>query len=190
MQRKLLSHYKRGSETEYIIAVNIERLEEFYDTLDPSYLYEKDLNPNLARYLTERIVVFPEKTDVKIEFHVPSEFKEKNYAADMTQAFRKHFEFEYLNSMVHKNKRIKKGLKTFFYAGIIFMSLMTLSILIKSVGRDNVILKLISEGLFIGGWVSLWKPIEILIYDWLPLYEDERKYKRLRDIKVKIKYKR
>jgi hypothetical protein len=45
-----------------------------------------------------------------------------------------------------------------------------------------------SEGLLIGGWVAMWRPIEILLYDWWPLRSEYQLFDRLRDMQVRIAY--
>jgi hypothetical protein len=42
------------------------------------------------------------------------------------------------------------------------------------------------EGLEIAGWVALWRPLEIYLYDWWPLYEERRRLDRLAQIRVRI----
>jgi len=53
---------------------------------------------------------------------------------------------------------------------------------------ENVLANLLSEGFAIGAWVSLWHPFQTLFFDWLPLYEEKKKYSRLRDMKLSFKY--
>ena len=45
---------------------------------------------------------------------------------------------------------------------------------------------LFRESLLIGGWVAMWKPLEIFPYDWWPIVGDRRLYERLSRIKVQI----
>ena len=42
--------------------------------------------------------------------------------------------------------------------------------------------------LFIGGWVSMWRPLEIFLYDWWPIREEARLSDRLAAMPVRIKY--
>ena len=46
--------------------------------------------------------------------------------------------------------------------------------------------RVMSEGLLIGGWVAMWRPIEILLYDWWPLRAEYQLFDRLRDMKVHV----
>jgi len=44
----------------------------------------------------------------------------------------------------------------------------------------------LGEGLVIGGWVAMWRPIEILLYDWWPLRRELADRERLRDLRVEL----
>jgi hypothetical protein len=44
----------------------------------------------------------------------------------------------------------------------------------------------LSEGFLIAGWVSLWHPTEILLYEWWPYWRDKQLYKRIRDMEIII----
>lgn len=44
----------------------------------------------------------------------------------------------------------------------------------------------LSEGFLIAGWVSLWHPTEILLYEWWPFWRDKQLYKRMRDMEIVI----
>jgi len=45
---------------------------------------------------------------------------------------------------------------------------------------------IIKEGLTIAGWVAMWRPLEIGLYDWWPLYEERCRLDRLARIKVRV----
>jgi hypothetical protein len=45
---------------------------------------------------------------------------------------------------------------------------------------------IVEEGLTICGWVAMWRPLEIYLYDWWPLLEERRRLDRLAGIRVRI----
>ncbi|HST12322.1 MAG TPA: hypothetical protein VLL05_18250, partial [Terriglobales bacterium] len=47
--------------------------------------------------------------------------------------------------------------------------------------------RLLQESLIILGWVSMWRPIEIFLYEWLPLVRQRNLYARLADAVVKVR---
>ena len=45
---------------------------------------------------------------------------------------------------------------------------------------------LVKESLIIGGWVALWRPLEIFLYDWWPIRTRARLYDRLAAMQVSL----
>jgi len=43
----------------------------------------------------------------------------------------------------------------------------------------RVFRKLLREGLSVLGWVSMWKPMEIFLYEWWPIRRERRACRRL-----------
>ena len=49
--------------------------------------------------------------------------------------------------------------------------------------RFGVVLR---ESLLIGGWVAMWRPLEIFLYDWWPIRAEARLFDRLSSMPVRI----
>ena len=63
----------------------------------------------------------------------------------------------------------------------------TLSNLIGSV-TENGFSDVLREGFLIGGWVAMWRPLEVFLYDWWPILGDVRMFDRLSEMPVHIDY--
>jgi len=48
---------------------------------------------------------------------------------------------------------------------------------------------LIRETMIIGGWVAMWRPLEIFLYDWWPILVERKLYDRLSVMPVRITFK-
>ena len=48
-------------------------------------------------------------------------------------------------------------------------------------------LDVVRESLSIGGWVAMWRPMEIFLYDWWPIRAEARLYGRLSAMPVRIR---
>jgi hypothetical protein len=48
--------------------------------------------------------------------------------------------------------------------------------------------EIVRESFTIGGWVSMWRPLETFLYDWRPIRDEARLYDRLAAIPVRIRY--
>jgi len=49
-------------------------------------------------------------------------------------------------------------------------------------------IEILHEGLLIGGWVAMWRPLEIFLYDWWPIRADWKLFDRLAAMPVRIAY--
>ena len=45
---------------------------------------------------------------------------------------------------------------------------------------------IIRESFVIGGWVALWRPLEIFLYDWWPIRAQARLFDRLGEMDVRV----
>jgi hypothetical protein len=48
--------------------------------------------------------------------------------------------------------------------------------------------QIVNESLSIGGWVAMWRPIEIFLYEWWPIRDDARLAERLAAMPVRLHY--
>jgi len=48
--------------------------------------------------------------------------------------------------------------------------------------------EVIREGLLIGGWVAMWRPLEVFLYDWWPIRAEAHLSDRLSTMPVRIEY--
>jgi hypothetical protein len=51
---------------------------------------------------------------------------------------------------------------------------------------DNKVVLFIRESFIIFGWVALWRPMELLLYDWYPIKTDINLYARLEQSNVNV----
>jgi hypothetical protein len=56
--------------------------------------------------------------------------------------------------------------------------------------REQGFASLLKESLLIGGWVAMWRPLEIFLYEWWPIRADAKLFDRLSVMPVRISYER
>lgn len=80
-----------------------------------------------------------------------------------------------------------KGIKA-LQTGVLFLAAcLVLSAFFGEMdGLPEFLSTFLSEGFLIAGWVSLWHPTEILLYEWWPYWRDKQIYKRIRDMELVI----
>lgn len=69
--------------------------------------------------------------------------------------------------------------------GLSFMAscMLVLNLLAPS---EHVVAQTAAEGLLVLGWVALWRPLEMFLYDWWPLHRELRLMRRLSRLPVTL----
>jgi hypothetical protein len=79
------------------------------------------------------------------------------------------------------------GLKA-LQVGVLFLAICL--VLAAAIAGSNVAPgsfgDVLTQGLTIVGWVSLWRPVEILLYKWWPLWRDVRVYDYIQRMDISI----
>src|SRR6185295_3869631 len=96
-----------------------------------------------------------------------------------------------------RSRLLRRDLRRLLRRGLISLGiglafLAVFFIIAQVVGRlmgESGLATLFREGLIIVGWVAMWRPLEIFLYDWWPIVGQRRLYDRLSRIEVRVFHK-
>ena len=71
------------------------------------------------------------------------------------------------------------------YRTLFLVSCLLASELLATLGQGTVSV-IVKESLTIGGWVAMWRPLEIYLYDWWPVRDERRVLERLSRMSVRV----
>lgn len=179
-----MERYRRENDT-ICIDVRFHEFKQLYDSRDPSPFYERDLDEDLVRYLVMSCEEISHDEPIKIVMNEAQPTATIQQKEHFTQALHSYFEHE-VRSIDNELKYLFKQGRTSFIFGLIFLVL-CIFLAIKFVGDVTVLSRAIHEGLVIMGWVGLWKPINIFLYEWWPFMRKKRVYKILTKTNVEFK---
>jgi hypothetical protein len=60
---------------------------------------------------------------------------------------------------------------------VVFLTLAELAVSLPT----GPLREILREGLVITGWVAMWRPLEVLLYDWWPLIDERQQVRRILD---------
>jgi hypothetical protein len=85
-------------------------------------------------------------------------------------------------------KRFIKRAQVFLLIGIVILASCLFAA--QKMGESTITgsLGIFREGLVIFGWVSIWKPIELILFDWYPLFEKLRLYNKLVHTEIEVRF--
>lgn len=168
----------------YCIDIALSSILQLFDRKDPSPFKEKDLDEDFSRYLilalrelshAERV-----KLVIKMQEHHPTFLK----ANDVEEAIYTYFSFELESSRNDLKLLFKQGRIT-LVLGMAFLGL-CYSFYFFTKDRTDLFFGFLAESLHVMGWVAMWKPINLFLYEWWPIQDRIKLMRRLTKIKVEI----
>lgn len=169
------------------IEIRVDAASQLFNTFDPFPFHERDLDRDAEEYIVGWAREMGHQEPLTIVVHLPPG-EERSAAASGLQASLRRF-------FAYRADVLGRDLKEFFRIGRIAL-LVGLSVLSLCLAASQLLAdwattsyfhRLVSESLIIVGWVANWRPLEIFLYDWWPLWRRRNLYRRLAEATVTIK---
>ena len=172
----------RTEDGEPCIDVRVRSIEQIFDNRDPAPFRERDLDPDLAEYLVDSSEDLVGHDRIRLVFWVDRPCT----PSEVEQAFRAHFEGDLERIRRSRRRHRRTGQLALVLAVVIVVALVTIAQLVGNAvgGTLGTGLK---EGLVISSWVVMWRPVEVLIYDWIPIRHQRKVLAKLLAAKVDVR---
>jgi hypothetical protein len=168
-----------------VIEVHVRSLSQLFDSMDPSPFHEKDLDRNAEEYIVSSARELsggaPTALVVHLDDAIPAD------AVDVVRAaVRVHFARRALLSRRELHQLLRRGWISLAIGLLVLAAAIAAGGLLTRNGDASPFAQLLQESLLIGGWVAMWRPMEILLYDWWGVRGMRRVYERLSGLAVQI----
>ena len=166
------------------IAIKLSEPRQLFSNFDPAPFRMRELDPQAAQYILDGAKELIEHKFVKIVLHFP-EPPNKDEAQDIVRAIHHYFHYRATKLKQQRHQLLRIGRRALL-VGLTFMSLCS-TIAWSMADVTEIWLKLWREGIIILGWVAMWRPMEIFLYEWWPLLQEQRVCEKLVHIAVDIR---
>ena len=169
-----------------LIEVHVSDLKQLFDSLDPTPFHQRDLDPKAETFITGWAREVHANSPLGLLVHVDRQATSPNATEIVHGAVRDHFG--------RRAEETRRGLRQLFRNGRISL-LIGLAVVAGSVVVGDLVETMLSntrfgsiirESLLIGGWVAMWRPLEIFLYDWWPVRAEARLFDRLSEMIVRV----
>jgi hypothetical protein len=169
----------------HYIRLKLHDVAQLFNSMDPSPFLEKDLDEDAEEFIVSWAQEFPADDPVRLHIYLehlpPEEHPKELIKAAVHNYFAHRAEIADLEF-----KRLLAQGRVSLVIGLVFLSVCL--VLSKAVlGSQNAAWAVVvREGLTIVGWVAMWRPMQIYLYDWWPLRRRERIFEKLSHMPVEI----
>jgi hypothetical protein len=181
-RRSGLRFRRHGPHHEATVSVHVRDLAQLFNSLDPSPLWDRDLDRAVAEFIEDEFrdrrsagvwrlqVSAQEGTAVTADLQSAVEVYYRRLAKSARLALREHFRITRI---------------ALLGGALIFLLSMVARGVIDGALRQPPVL--LDQGLIVLAWLGLWRPIEALMYEWVPFYRRRRLYERLAKVRVTVR---
>lgn len=170
-----------------LIEVHVTELRLLFNPIDPSPPREKDLDSRAEEFILAWARAAKRNARLALQVDVDTAGR-PDEASTVRDAVHEFFRQRSLSASRRLSQLFRIG-RTSLLIGISFLAAaVTAAGLVDRALGQTAFGALLRESLVIGGWVALWRPLEIFLYDWWPILAERRLYDRLSGMPVKTTF--
>ena len=187
-----LPHVDAGGDVippDYVtIEVRVAELHQLFNAIDPSPFLDRDLDRNVEEFIVGWAREISRNTPFGLLVHVNRAPRAPGDSELLRDAVHEFFKNRSLNSLRRLRGMFRTG-RISLVIGLVFLgTFFMIGTLIARRWPGAGFGGLTREGLVIGGWVAMWRPLEIFLYAWWPIRAEARLFDRLATMPVRIDY--
>jgi len=177
-------HPRPDPAASHTIELNLHSLNQLFNSMDPSPFIEKDLDDNAAEFIVSWAQEFPPAAPVKLRIYL-EEWPTEDPKELVPEAVHNYFAHRATLTKLEFSRLMKQG-RTSLFIGSVFLAACLVVIQTLLHGEAGTWASVLRESLTIAGWVAMWRPMQIYLYDWWPLLRRSRVFAKLSHMPVEV----
>jgi hypothetical protein len=170
-----------------LIELHLSQLNEFFNSLDPTPFRKRDLDPAAEAFIGDWARDIPSEKPLGLLIHVDRLDAPSGAESTVRDAVREYFSERAATTRRRLRMLFRQG-RISLVIGLIFLAASILAgDFIDNLLRETRFAGFARESLLIGGWVAMWRPLEVFLYDWWPIRAEARLFDRLSAMTVRVR---
>ncbi len=166
--------------------IHLRELRQIFNAIDPAPVRERDLDPTAEEFIVSWATELPPSEPLQLIIDVDSKPDDRSRSV-VGEAVNEFFRGR-ATATRRKLRHLMQQGRTSLLIALGFMALvMTAASLLDDAARSSPLLLVLRESLVVGGWVAMWRPMEIFLYAWWPILAEARRFDRLAGMPVEVR---
>jgi len=171
-----------------VIEIHVGELKQLFNSIDPSPFRNKDLDREAEEFIIGWAKDLPRDVPLALVVDLDREAGLPDEAAVLRDAIHEFFRQRAEAYRRRLRELFRRGRTSLFIGLTVLAAAIALGDFLATLMKTSRIGEILRESLTIGGWVSMWRPLEIFLYDWWPIRREAQLSDRLATMPVRIKY--
>lgn len=169
-----------------LIEVRVADLKQLFNSLDPTPFQGRDIDPQAEEFIMGWAREVRSKVPLGLLVHVDQETASEDADQIVHIAVRDHFKRRSETTRQKLRQLFRLGRRSLLIGLAFLATCIALGDAIQIWLPDSRAAGIVRESLLIGGWVAMWKPIEVFLYDWWPIRAEAVLSDRLSAMVVRV----
>jgi hypothetical protein len=154
--------------------------------MDPSPFQEKDLDHDAEEFIVSWAQEFHRHEPIDLIVYLEKLSNSDDTKRLLEQAVHHYFAYRARMNQLEFKRLMKQG-RMSLLVGLSFLGLCLLTIKLLALNRPETIPNFFSQSLTIAGWVAMWRPMEIYLYEWWPLCRHGHILEKLSHVPIEVR---
>lgn len=182
----MIHSFKVRKRAPHRIEIFVDRIEQLFNSMDPSPFHEKDLDHDAEEFIVSWAKEYPRSEPLTLIVHANQVADAATSQELIEKAVRNYFAYRGKLNQLEFKHLLKQG-RTSLVIGLLFLAICLLIRELVFHQQAGSLASLMRESLTIAGWVAMWRPIQIFLYDWWPLRRIGHIYEKLSRAPVELR---
>ncbi len=171
-----------GRET---IKIRLRNVSQLFNSLDPSPFIEKDLDADAEQFIEGWAAETHRGAKLRLVLHLEVPVIDETERAGVTEAIHNFFAYKADQTRMELRRLWGVG-RLSMLIGLLFVGVCIA--LGQTAGRlwGGTVGEIVEQSLVIVGWVAMWRPLEIFLYDWWPIARRIGLHRRLSTMRIEF----
>ncbi len=159
---------------------------QLFNMLDPFPFREGDLAADAEAYIVYWSRGLPKDEPIRIVVHLERPAPSGSPMPDLAAAITNWFAGR-ANAETRALRELFRDGRLAFAIGFVGLAICLLLTWLLTRGLEGPFARIFQESLIIIGWVVIWRPAEMFLYDWVPILRRRRLFRRLAKARVEVR---
>jgi hypothetical protein len=169
-----------------VIEVHVRELSQLFNSMDPSPFLDKDLDVDAEEFITGWARELPHDKPLALLVHLDQPMVLSREGPVLRDAVHSYFKHRGEMSGQRLRELLRLGRTSLVIGSLFLATCLVIGDCVTHVFPESRIAQILRESLTIGGWVAMWRPLEIFLYGWWPILRERRMQDRLSQMPVRI----
>jgi hypothetical protein len=171
----------------YSIEVNLQTVEQLFNSLDPSPFHERDLDEKAERFIVGWAREAKGSEQLRLIVNLPEGTHNSDVARRIPEAIHNHFGYRSVQARQDLHELLRIGRQSLAIGMCVLLICFGVIRSVSLMAGSGAASWLLVESLLILGWVANWRPMEIFLYEWWPIRRKMMLYRRLAGMTVIVR---